>query len=602
MLLAEGYAQSVDEYTRQAAQLVRGYRWHEAIRLFEKALQTYPDEPALLLGLGSILVRSGNPVQGERLLEKALKLQPDDPQLLRTSAEAQLRQGKLASAIRLFREALKHQSNDAQSYHRLAFTLFLQGNHREALENIRRSIEINPIDASTRRFYALLLEAEKEPKEAYRQLRLAYQLSPTDAGLLFQLSQNRKRAGENEQALEFLELAAGIDSENPLYRSELSLLYEREGEKELAAEEAQKAVSLRQAFDVYLWALRLAGSKRNLEAARVLEPTVREHPEFTTGSLLLADLYRKLGQEKAALDLYLRVLDRDPSQSAAREAGAWIEARQGSLDRALLLLETTQGDSPNQVLFQAHREVLRENWPRALEYFRAAERENPLDPQLLQLISFCLNAQGNREEALRYLEKAQQLEPGSPAIRRQILEIKSEEAFQLLRERRWKKALDVFAQLAGEEEGRSDYFLKMAYCHQQLGEIQSAVNRYQTGLRLDPKATWARINLATCLYRLSRYQESVRQWEDIPGEERTADSYFQLGLSYAQLDRIAEAERAFRKALDLGKDSPELLYNLGVVQLRQNRPEQAWPLIRRSSNAGYEPAQRLLHTAGLVEK
>src|SRR5262245_8001422 len=76
-------AQTPDEYLRQGAQLTREHRLTEAIELLQKALQQHPDEPLLLVRLGSLLVHSGQPAQGEQLLEKALAVQPQDPEILR---------------------------------------------------------------------------------------------------------------------------------------------------------------------------------------------------------------------------------------------------------------------------------------------------------------------------------------------------------------------------------------------------------------------------------------------------------------------------------------------------------------------------------------
>ena len=54
-------AQLIEEYTRQASQLMRNYQWKQAVVLLEAGLQSYPEEPALLLGLGSALTRLGHP-------------------------------------------------------------------------------------------------------------------------------------------------------------------------------------------------------------------------------------------------------------------------------------------------------------------------------------------------------------------------------------------------------------------------------------------------------------------------------------------------------------------------------------------------------------
>lgn len=594
---SEVFAQTVEEYTRQASQLMRSYRWVEAATLLEKGLQRHPDEPALLVGLASVLTRLGHAARGERLLQRALIREPGNPDFLRGAAEAQLCQGKLSTAIALFREALWHGSDDERLHHQLAFSLFVRGDEKGALEQSRLAIQANPIHPSYRRFYALLLDTQERSEESYRQLRVAYRLAPRDASLLFQLSENRKLEGHLAQAAEFLDLAIKLDPENPLYHSEISRLYRQIGENEIGAREAEIAESLRRAFQVYLKALKLAVKEAHKEAAHYLAPVVQKHPEFLTGTMLLADLYGKSGQQERALELYLQVLERDPYQVQAREQGAWIKAQQGSLDSALTLLRESRWESANQVLIEGYREVVRKNWEEALDRFRKVEWLHPLDPRLLQLIGFCLNAQGKKAEALRYLDKAKKIEPDNQEIRHQVTEIKLEAARQLVCEKRWQLALQAFTKLIGEEGAEAEYLFNRGYCYQQLGNLKRAAGDYRSGLRFNPNATWARINLASSLYLDADYQASVAEWERVLKKHKTPETYFHLGLSYSQLGRIQEAEQVFQKAWSLGYQTPELLYNLGIVKLRQKNVDRAWYLIRRSAAAGYEPARQLLQQA-----
>lgn len=437
-----------------------------------------------------------------------------------------------------------------------------------------------------------MLEVGEQEAASYRHLKVASRLAPRDAGLLFQLSQNRKTAGQLGQALEYLQLAVDLDPENPLYHVEVARLYERVGGHEIAAQESRLADSLHSAFQAYLKALNLAAKRNHEEAARYLAPVLEKHPEFITGTLL-ADLYRKLGRKEDALSLYLRVLEQDSHHAEAREQGAWIRAQQGFLDSALSLLRRGQRESPNQALIEGYRELLRENWTRAVERFRKAELLHPLDPRLLQLISFCLNAQGKREEALRYLEKAQRFEPGNRDIRRQVREIKLGSANRLLEDKKWALALKAFAELLEAEGPKGEYFLSAAYCRQQLGDLRGAIDDYRSGLGLDPDAIWARINLASSLYLTAAYQEAVIEWEKVLAVRKTSEACFQLGLCYSQLNRSQEAEQILQKALDLGEKTPELLYNLGIVRLHLKKFDNARSLIRRAARGGYEPARRL---------
>jgi tetratricopeptide (TPR) repeat protein len=594
-------AQTPDEYVRQGAQLTREYRLAEAIELLQKALQQHPDDPLLLVRLGSLLVQAGQPAQGEQLLEKALAVHPQDPEILRNVAESQLRQGRISSAVALFQKSLGQQSDDGALNHELAFALFLKDDREAALKHARRAVELDPLDARHRRLYALLLDIEGRKEESYHQLKKAQELAPRDPRLWFELSEKQRLAGRLEMALDSLRVASELDPENPLYHSELSCLWERLGRRELALEEDTKARALNQAFEDYIQALTLKAQGRRAEAVRLLQPVVDRHPDFITGIMLLGEMYQRMGQEKRALDLYVRVLARDPSQASAREEAAWIHVQQGDLEPALELLGKSPQGSPNQALVEAYRQQEKQDYTGALRRLRSMESDNPLNPGLLQLISFCLTSLGEKEEALHYLAKVARLSPGRPEVYQQTraleFQVRFDGAMQHFNQKHWKEALDRFTGMIEQGEAQAGPFLYAAYCRQQLGDLTGAVNDYQAGLRLDPEATWARKDLAVCLFSLSRYQESAKQRERLLAISRPSEEYFQLGLCYVQLGRYLEAENAFQTALVDGKETPELLYNLGITRLRNGKQDHAWPLIRRSATAGYGPAVLILKQA-----
>ena len=143
-------AQTVEEYTRQASQLIRNHQFKEAIALLETSLQNYPDEPALLVGLGSAFMGAGQAAKGEAVLQKALILQPDNPEALRGAAKVQLWQGKISDAVSLFNKALQHRSDDAESHHQLATAFFLQGDDNRAFDHALLAVQASPFDVRCR--------------------------------------------------------------------------------------------------------------------------------------------------------------------------------------------------------------------------------------------------------------------------------------------------------------------------------------------------------------------------------------------------------------------------------------------------------------------
>ncbi len=552
-------AQSLLEYRRQVAHLIRDYQWTEALRLAEDGLDRYPKDPQLLVAAAALMLQTGRPAAGEKLIESAITAAVSDPDLLGVMAELKWSQGALTGATYLFREALFHAPESPQLHHRLARVLFARGEEAEALEHAARAVAIDQNRTEYRRFFAALLEQAGRSQEAYEQLRLARLCSPGDAGLLLRLADTVKRSGQLSQALEYLEMATTIDPENPLYLRELSRLYARLGAIEQAEEARDRADRLETAFQKYAIAVGFASRGADAEAVAILESEVSENPEFLTGAALLADLYRKVGENEKALSVYRRILERDPGQARAREETAWLYVDRGELGRAVEILQKNDPEDVNQALLEGYRKLVRADWEGALTEFRQAERRYPLNPGILQQISLCLNSMGRPAEALAYLEKAHRVQPQNTAIDHAARMVRFEYGLELEKEGRWSQALDIFERLRGEDDQVADYLFHEAYCQQHLWDYQQAIELYRQGLTLDPHAAWARINLAACYYALALYDEAAEQWDVLVEES----------------------------------GSPEYVYNLGLARIRQWRLEEGWKLISQAAAAGFEPARQL---------
>ena len=590
-------AQSSDEFSRQAQELVRRYQWEEASQLLENGLHTYPDSASLILQLGALRSRMGHPVEGETLLRRALSLHSASPEVWYHIGEAQLRQGQGTTAVGSFRKALQLDPDNSQYHYRLAYALFARGEELAALGSVQEAMRLKPDNPAIRQLYAILLHRTGKKRESSQQLRESHILAPGDARLLFQLSEERRHKKQWSQALEYLELAAEADPENPLYYKRLGSTYEQLEEHDSAREQRQRAERLGRAFEDYAHALLLRRRGFVSEAVRNLKQTLWLNPEFVTGKMLLANLLQQLGNKQESLELYLEILDQDPSQAAAREQGAWIRAEDGLLDSALDLLKGAQVTSPNQALVEGYRSVIREDWEGALEQFRLAEAANPLTPSLLKLVSLCLQELGRTKEALSYLDKVQRLQPHDPTIREQILGVKLQTGIHRMEAKEWKAALEIFEPAIGKGSADSDTYLRSAYCHQQLNQLSRAVRLYRVGLASDPTAAWARTNLAGCLSRLGRHQEAAQEWQEIVHKSKTPEAYLQLGVSYSHLRRFPESEEALRRARELGNGSPRLIYHLGLAKLHNHRLREAWDLIHRAASAGFEPALEMTREA-----
>ncbi len=461
-----------------------------------------------------------------------------------------------------------------EALHGAALASLLSGDRARALTFAKQSVESQGSSAAAVRLYALLLTLAGNYEESHRQLKEAWRREPGNAELLFDLSEIRRLDGKRSQALEYLDLAVELDPENPLYHNALARLYRELKREDLAVQESERGASLMRAFDVYTESLRIAAGGDLQSAIRTLRPVVTADPLFLTGKMFLADLWSRQGDTRKAGELYQQVLQADPNRVDAREKSAWIKTQLGDPASALELLraqnrpgrqrvpqaeDKTGTLQQNALLTDAHWLLREGKWAEALDRLQQVELRNPLNPQLLKLISSCLRELGRDDEALKYLDRAQKIQPDDAEIKTIRIEIQRQQAYRLLDAKKWQAAGVAFDWLSKADGPLPEYLLNLGYCRESLGDLAGASAFYEKGLRKDPGAHWARKNLAACLLRLLRYRQAVGHWENVVRTEKTQANLLQLGICYANLERTPEAERVLQEALALQPGSGEIL-------------------------------------------
>lgn len=109
-----------------------------------------------------------------------------------------------------------------------------------------------------------------------------------------------------------------------------------------------------------------------------------------------------------------------------------------------------------------------------------------------------------------------------------------------------------------------------------FGRQQRAVHLYQQILRLDPQEKNARSSLSNLLMQMGNsagaINELTLQLEHYPNH---AESWFNLGYVYEQQDNLIQAEKCFRRAIELKPIIDRAWYGLALVLIRSERLREA---------------------------
>jgi Flp pilus assembly protein TadD len=108
------------------------------------------------------------------------------------------------------------------------------------------------------------------------------------------------------------------------------------------------------------------------------------------------------------------------------------------------------------------------------------------------------------------------------------------------------------------------------------GDIAGSATQYEEILRIRPSMIGARVQLASTLARLGRVEEGIREArEAIRRDPNQAQAYFVLGILLEQGQRTEEAIAAYVEASRLEPQNLEMRNNLGIALARMGRVDEA---------------------------
>ena len=102
-------------------------------------------------------------------------------------------------------------------------------------------------------------------------------------------------------------------------------------------------------------------------------------------------------------------------------------------------------------------------------------------------------------------------------------------------------------------------------------------------LRIDPADPYARSVLGNLYAKTGDPAAAINEFTELVARHPLhADGWFNLGFIHDQRDELTEAERCFRRAVDLSPSLDRAWYGLGLVLIRQGRLDEAVAALKRN--------------------
>jgi Tfp pilus assembly protein PilF/peroxiredoxin len=175
-----------------------------AVVAFERAAQGNPSA-STLYQLGTLLVRSQQPVKARAAFERALEIQPDLSEAANDLGTVLAQDGDIPGAIERFRAAIRATPDYPDALNNLGYALLLSGEAQEARDLYEKALKLQPDFPEALNNLGLILAREGDMDRAEPYFRKALSHRPDYSEAANNLALVLVRRGQTDAAIRLLE-------------------------------------------------------------------------------------------------------------------------------------------------------------------------------------------------------------------------------------------------------------------------------------------------------------------------------------------------------------------------------------------------------------
>jgi tetratricopeptide (TPR) repeat protein len=281
------------------------------------------------------------------------------------------------------------------------------------------------------------------------------------------------------------------------------------------------------------------------EALPTLQAALALEPEHSAALVDAADSLRGLGRVREAVPLYQKALALNAQD---------VEAL-NNLGNAYLELADHQ---------------------RALEHYELARRLRPMDAQVSGNVAHALLLLGRLDEAITLGRRAVTLDP-TLAIAHNNL------GLALAAQGKRAEAADSYQEALRLQPAYVEALNNHGNLLREMGDRRAAVALYRQAVELDPRSAESHCNLGNALFEIRRVRESVLAFRQaIALQPQYAPAYLSLAFALRQRRRPDEARQNCEAALAINPNYVEAIAFLGELHADSGQFAEAERLFRRA--------------------
>jgi tetratricopeptide (TPR) repeat protein len=570
------------------------------------ALRYDQQSATLRVELATLLVRSGDVLEGIETAQEAVRIDSKNPEphwllaniyLEPEDRNRQVSEESLQKAVKEL-EAMKEAApNDERAYYLLGDAYFKLNKPEKAIEAYEKFEELVPgVDAGYLKIADYYERAGNDQKRI-EYLQKAVERNPDSPQSLEALATAYARKNRDKEAIPLLRKVLDLTNDNPLIKKQLALSLVNVGEYK----EAQRFLAELKKIDpgdnstLVLLGRAQLGERDYAAAIDTLKAVLKDDPGFLEAQFYLGSAYEQSGDLPGAVNVFsdLVAKARDGSEEYQSNrlvfqqhlASAYQEM--GENEKAIAIYEEMikGGSEPDMRVMFLLINALRidRQFDKALALGKQYHEKYPQDAGLSLVHARTLADAGKVKEGAELLSKLLASDPSNLDTYINLSQI-------YLQGQRYTEAEQVLRRAESQNLDRQRIQIQFASIYEKQKDYGRAESVLNEVLKEDPKNALVLNFIGYMLAdRGVRLEEAVRYIQDALAQEPQNGAYLDsLGWAYFKMNDLDKAEEYLLKAIERVKNDAVIYDHLGDLYSRKGdliKAEEYW---RRSLAHGAE--------------
>jgi tetratricopeptide (TPR) repeat protein len=589
-----------DAQLKAGAMLLMAGRLAEAKTKAQVVLKRVPRHPGALMLLGNALAGASDLSGAIELVEQAVMIDPTVGSGYANLASLQLARGDRELAEASFKKAVNASPKSVTTRIALANFYRSQGRTVETERVLKEALAIDASDVTVNGNLADLFMRTGRIQEAEAPIRAIAAKMPNGTSQLM-LAEYYIKANRSKEAAAILDKLAADKETYAMAKARLAVLDYTEGRAaeahktldEVLKREPKNAIALVLKAKLLATERQFDQALKFAKAAEAANPAAAAEPQ-----LIEAQIYMDRGQVEEAQAGFRNVLTSQPQSVAAQLALARLQSVLGNRDAAVQFAKQAAALAPGNAetrLTLATVLIDARDYGGAARELRDLQDAYPRSEFVQVQIGRLAMAQGDVLTARKAFSNAQQVNPNSADALAGLVSLD-------LQARNPAAAVARVAArtAAAPNDGQAWFLAAQAYAA--AGDSTRAEQALVKAVELDPGNPTVFAQLGALYVRGGRVDAALAQFRRMSQQRpQSVGAFTMMGILLGELNRPAEARKAFERALEIDSAAPVAANNLAWLRSEADDNLDMALQLAQTASARLPGDPTILDTLGWVE-